>query len=89
MAEKKKPTDEQTEGAPLDERDAEAIKPTSGDPIAPERQLPDPAGPGRYVVQRDALGRWRRGDEVTADDVGGEERLRVLVERGALAPVEA
>lgn len=41
-----------------------------------------------YRVQSNALGRWRQGDTLTADDVGGEERVQVLLARGALAEAE-
>jgi hypothetical protein len=88
MAEKKK-TDEQTEGEPLNARDEQSLKTTGGDPIAPARQLPAAGGATRYRVRVSALGRWVQGDELTAEDVGGEERAKLLAERGAIEEVPA
>jgi hypothetical protein len=81
-------TDERTEGEPLDTRDEVSIKLTGGNPIVPERQLPGAAS-GRYRVAVSSLGRWQRGGEITADDVGGQERLDVLLKRGSIEEIPA
>lgn len=80
--------DERTAGEPLNKRDDVSIKLTSGDPIVPERQLPGAAST-RYRVTVSSLGRWQRGSVITAEDVGGEERLTVLLDRGSIVEVPA
>jgi len=51
---------------------------------ARKAQPTPPPVPPRYVVARDGLGAWRRGDVVTSEELGGSERVAVLLARGAI-----